>query len=403
MYMSVSYPNSPFVLDSRGMRIQKEFRIEEGIKKNHAALAFRYWEIQPNISLLASYGVDSFWKSGTNIAECLYYSEKHKAPHSDCRCGFNCFSGLPSDESLQNYEGGIWGAILIGGNVEIHNGGYRSEIAQIIALYRPKELQVKPGPNKYFNKLLNLSPEYILPETPDEEVASSYNVPIFYNREDLEKYCLHFPTGDKDETYEAAFSKDSVDKADRVTAQTLEPSRSFSSRPFRAKLAKTKKDPEDYFSNALGVLTGFLLLFLLFLMVAVGWGSVKHDGFIDGWKKDTEELSASFTTAQEDFYTEYGEYSDSVTELSDTNPELGDKIAEYDGDNLQLSIRNRTEDGKEVSEITTLAETTVTGLGIPILTRKYLQADITEGEAGKTEGLDGEYEIDVNDGDYEKK
>lgn len=116
-------------------------------------LGFRKWKTDDKNHLLTASIWNSAWQPGINHATGC--SEKHTSPAPMCHCGFNAWFDF-DDNKTSNYNGVI-GSIAGAGKVELHSQGFRSQKAQIIALYVEKEKDLK----RY------------------RPIAETYGVPIF--------------------------------------------------------------------------------------------------------------------------------------------------------------------------------------------------------------------------------
>lgn len=87
------------------------------------------------------------WKPGVNISRCHNIAiaasldrdiPTHDSPAKNCHCGFNAFDHLPAAYAyIQNNhfaDNFTYGLIAGAGKIEIHDIGFRSEEAQILAL-----------------------------------------------------------------------------------------------------------------------------------------------------------------------------------------------------------------------------------------------------------------------------
>lgn len=125
-------------------------------KTEKPVLGFRSWNTFPvirgdmrnQIYYLAPLGAGrDHWVPGENIAEChshlshrrptLSFSDEWRdTPGQHCHCGFNAFNTLEDAEAYN--EGSpfaVFGAVAGCGKVQVHEDGWRSEKAQIIALF----------------------------------------------------------------------------------------------------------------------------------------------------------------------------------------------------------------------------------------------------------------------------
>lgn len=163
-----------------------------------AILGYRYWQIlsgweyleinsehQPLTSLTIAGGN---WSPGINEAVCNKYAQMnlverdfysdgfhafeprmHSSPGVDCHCGFNAFHSFEKlDESDYRNISEVIGTVAGAGRVQLHRDGWRSEYAQIIALYDPKTYE-------------HHSEEL-------EKLSHYYGVPVFDNVSDLNEY-----------------------------------------------------------------------------------------------------------------------------------------------------------------------------------------------------------------------
>lgn len=90
---------------------------------------------------LCSCGVGSHikWMPGENRARCInknpFQKADHIAPNKDCQCGLYCVHNC--DQLWSAYSGNqnsICAAITGWGKIEVHEGGFRSEYAEIVLL-----------------------------------------------------------------------------------------------------------------------------------------------------------------------------------------------------------------------------------------------------------------------------
>jgi hypothetical protein len=94
---------------------------------------------------LASIGHGAvLWRPGVNHAYC--WGRMHWAPDPGCECGLAAYHWPPKNEGSH-----IIGAVLAWGRTEVHYSGFRSECAQVLALY-----QEFPGQAKMMNRLSEL-------------------------------------------------------------------------------------------------------------------------------------------------------------------------------------------------------------------------------------------------------
>jgi hypothetical protein len=129
-------------------------------------------------------------QDGFTLAHCYglnrYYRQKiesHYIAHPECTCGFHAhntpermmeyFSKI-SSVRLAKYAfwGLVAGAVLVGGNIAVHDRGVRSEAAEPLALLNTEDFSSIPRFNSVFT----------------ERVAKRYNVPLLDSLGDLEEY-----------------------------------------------------------------------------------------------------------------------------------------------------------------------------------------------------------------------
>ena len=143
-------------------------------------LGFRCWSVDSETNSLgpAAIKVDAeghkiFWDRGSNTAKCVHHPVENiepavgDAPHSedDHHCGFNAWFD-PHDARRYSllYSDSVYGAIAGSGKMCFHTKGFRSEQAQIIALYIP---------------LSSASEEATI------LAADAYGVPFFYSEKEF--------------------------------------------------------------------------------------------------------------------------------------------------------------------------------------------------------------------------
>jgi hypothetical protein len=130
-------------------------------------IGFRQWRVTENG--LASVGLgQTLWKSGVNQAYCR--DGVHHAPALGCHCGWNAYHDpvLPSVFEPQT----IMGAIRARGEMQVHFHGFRSEQAEIIALF--------------------VSPDTVVNSKWLATIASEYNAPLFKDLEEFIDYIEQF-------------------------------------------------------------------------------------------------------------------------------------------------------------------------------------------------------------------
>lgn len=116
--------------DAEGNVVLEKEILHGDIQQNFsgAILGFRKWEVNERDSLLMSVTNNKSWQSGVNFSEGCH---GHSPPGNDCHCGWNAYYTL--EKSEKSYSG-VLGAILGAGSTELHEDGFRSSEAQIIAL-----------------------------------------------------------------------------------------------------------------------------------------------------------------------------------------------------------------------------------------------------------------------------
>lgn len=152
-----------------------------------AALGFRSWNIAYNkdrqeVLLPLFQGKDVAWKPGINRARCVKVLDKKephgKIPANDCDCGWHAFHEIHSLLIMYvntKFDVHWHGAIAGSGRVEIHSEGWRSEEAQLIALYC------------HINKYVSQEEKEVCREE-IESVSKYYQVPVFENLKEFYDY-----------------------------------------------------------------------------------------------------------------------------------------------------------------------------------------------------------------------
>lgn len=118
----------------------------------HALIGYRVWSLSDDGRLLPAAAVsarrkpngtweqlkgDISWTPGRNVAACL--EDEHPAPSADCHCGFNCYSWPADAWNAYGGHGRVLGAVIAGGNVQLHATGFRAQLAAPFALVMPRE------------------------------------------------------------------------------------------------------------------------------------------------------------------------------------------------------------------------------------------------------------------------
>lgn len=106
------------------------------------------------------------WIPGANEAHCLF--QEHRAPTSRCECGFYALYDL---DGIEAHEGYAIAAVVGWGDAELHAAGWRSQFAQVIALYYPRR---RRGRRRV------------------KAAARRYKVPCFASRDQLRAYAERF-------------------------------------------------------------------------------------------------------------------------------------------------------------------------------------------------------------------
>lgn len=98
-------------------------------------LGFRSWELSYDGSL-RSFARESWWRIGVNEAHCPLLNPPHQAPDHDCLCGLYALHTLMdlTDYGLSNDGLYVVGAIAAWGPMEIHETGFRTRYARMLAL-----------------------------------------------------------------------------------------------------------------------------------------------------------------------------------------------------------------------------------------------------------------------------
>lgn len=145
------------------------------------ALGYRLWKIRVNskgnpVLVPLVMNTHSEWNAEENLATC--YSGKHRTPEVPavhCACGFNAWDWY-GRSMIKTYGSVISGSIAGYGRMQIHETGWRSEKAEVIAFLRPEYNFLNS--KKAMSEIDNL--------------AEIFNVPVFDTREELEEYSLKF-------------------------------------------------------------------------------------------------------------------------------------------------------------------------------------------------------------------
>jgi hypothetical protein len=106
---------------------------------NHPVVGFRSWAPQADGVSLSGIYIDHIWTPGVNEAECMKSMRLHRrqdTPANYCECGLYAFH----DWRVQQFHGtrfpGYVGGIIRGwGNLRVHHHGWRSQYAEILALF----------------------------------------------------------------------------------------------------------------------------------------------------------------------------------------------------------------------------------------------------------------------------
>jgi len=148
-----------------------------------AALGYRVWNIDRKVLDPINQRFPS-WRSDANLAYCQRHP--HLAPATGCDCGFNAYHDLtsatkkfngPIDGFLDDDEYMIIGAVAGRGQLEIHHHGFRSEQAQVLALYVPDNYDTSCS--RY--------------QRACKKVAAKYGVPLFKDKKRLQAYLEELP------------------------------------------------------------------------------------------------------------------------------------------------------------------------------------------------------------------
>lgn len=99
--------------------------------KEKAILGFRAWRWDSQNNLLYGQAANLPWQPGVNYA---FGCSNHASPALGCHCGFNAWYELEKAIAYSNLKHVI-GAIAGSGSLQIHQHGFRSEQAQILAIY----------------------------------------------------------------------------------------------------------------------------------------------------------------------------------------------------------------------------------------------------------------------------
>lgn len=143
-----------FLEDKESETLPRGFS-EAPVSTKGKALGYRTWHVDydrnKEFVLAPLHKKSKNWHQGINTAYCnasLIYGMHSSSEHSPCgrigcRCGFNAWNKV--EESLESggTEKCIYGAISGWGKMQIHEDGWRSEYAEIIALYVDKRYLCK--------------------------------------------------------------------------------------------------------------------------------------------------------------------------------------------------------------------------------------------------------------------
>lgn len=125
---------------------------------NKPLLGYRTWRVSSYNNILLAATNDSPWQPGDNRAFCV--EGFHRAPARRCQCGFNGYYRF--EETFSSPYEGLAGAFAGAGKIEIHETGFRSERAQLIALFSHPEAKKRA-----------------------DRVGEVYSIPVFTNLKDF--------------------------------------------------------------------------------------------------------------------------------------------------------------------------------------------------------------------------
>lgn len=173
------YSNAPLypslALGFRSWRIYTETDIE--LIRNHiiyrnpifGLFAEEFIPEKPNY-LYPIVREEEHWKPGINYSKCHSNLTNHESPASNCHCGFNSFNNLKDAENYESFDFDfnrfVLGSIAGWGKLQLHETGWRSEFAKIIALLIPNLKKSN----------LNIEPHI-------KRIAEFYRVPVFESSE----------------------------------------------------------------------------------------------------------------------------------------------------------------------------------------------------------------------------
>lgn len=155
-------------------------------------IGFRRWKVTTT-GVLTAVAMQSPWNKGENLAVCKQIpASDHDSPGAGCFCGFNAW--FDYDEANREYDspGTVLGVIAGAGNMRIHEVGFRSEKAQVLALYHVPDHQ-----NYWMLQAI-------------ETASEKYEVPVFDDLQSMIQFSKnygiyvpdHQPAPDREEDWE---------------------------------------------------------------------------------------------------------------------------------------------------------------------------------------------------------
>lgn len=178
-----------------------------GMEKQ-AIIGYRRWSVDSEGNLYPMTVRDA-WKPGINRSFCWVKnpdSADLTVPHDGglCHCGFNAFFELNKAVCSYTAPDSVIGAVAGAGKVQIHEEGFRSEEAQVIALcFVPGNSVIK----KYFDEFIPgsfcVTEESICGKRDHgliQKAADKYGVPLFDSLEDMFRFAQN-----KGATYSDSF------------------------------------------------------------------------------------------------------------------------------------------------------------------------------------------------------
>ncbi len=128
-------------------------------------LGWRVWRLSDGLLCPLSAHAAGAWTPGVNEARCHMYSTRHRAPGSNCVCGFNALHHLPDE-----YRGDpryVIGTIAAWGEVDVYRTGFRSQFACVLGL-----LAAAPAGSSQRRAIEAAAERYAVPALEREDLAA---------------------------------------------------------------------------------------------------------------------------------------------------------------------------------------------------------------------------------------